>query len=102
MTPNCAEPDETHSVGVWNTMDHSQLTGVLVERDEDAAFTRGTRDDLVVARLLDPIARPDHVVTRPTDRRRRAAPDARVEKEPDVPRPVTTGSARSWPTRPRA
>lgn len=56
--------DDANDFRVWHPADDSQLTEVLVEGHEYATLRVGTCQDLGVAGIHGPIARPDYVVAK--------------------------------------
>jgi hypothetical protein len=79
-----------------------ELAEVLVQGHEYTARHRRMFQDLVVSRILGPAARPFDVVAGGVKRRRRAAPNARIEQNLHGPGFKTKGSIRSCATTRRA
>ena len=76
-------------------MHDRQLAEILVERDQDPTFPMRAGENLLVSRVLRPIAGPDDIVSRLLQLLSCATPHAGVEQKPHVPVSRITGSTRS-------
>lgn len=94
--------DVAHDASMSPSPHDGDLAEVLVERDQHPLLRKGNREDLRVARILVPIAGPDHLMTQGAELVAGAAPDARVDQDLQEPAGVRKGSTLSWPTRRRA
>jgi hypothetical protein len=92
------EADQAQDARVGDLPDDGHFSEVLVEGDEDSGLGQSASEDLLVARVGGPIARPDHVVSGRPEPSDGAAPDARVEEESHAPVGTRKGSTRSWAT----
>ena len=78
------------------TQHDRELAEVLVQRDQDAAFSIRDGEYLLVSRIAFPVSRPDHIETSGGESLPSAAPDAGVEKELHADfLPMMKGSMRS-------
>ena len=96
----CTQVHEPDDSAVWMSKHDSQLTEVLVQRDQHLAACGGCREDVLIARVRGPISDPLNLMTLGTQRRRGATPDTRIEQDLHPPEvPASAGSMRSCPTR---
>ncbi len=84
------------------TLRDREFAEILVQRDEDAAFSMRSHKNFVIAWISGPIASPDHIMPRNLKRRSNTGPDARVQKDLHAVASTKSGSIRSLPTTRRA
>lgn len=87
--------DESHDPRMESPTHDGELTEVLVEGYQNASGLVRPGQDLLVARILIPVARPDDIMTGCFQLFAGATPDTGVEEDLQDPRERSGGSTRS-------
>lgn len=83
-------------------MNHDQLTEIFVQSDKNSSLPVRMVQNLIIARILRPIAGPNHVVSGPLKRIANLSRYAGIDKQLHDVGSVGHGSTRSCPTTLRA
>ena len=96
--PPSRDSHETNDPSVRPAANHGELSEVFVESYEYAFFCVRRGEESLIARVLWPVACPDHVMAEGDESVFRTSPDAGVEEKLHSASEVTSGSIRSWAT----
>ena len=93
------EADDPHDTRVWHAADDCQFAEVFVERHQDRANRGSLLQDLGVAGISWPVARPRNLVASSSDDGTGTAPYAAVKQDLHAAESVNFGSTRSCATK---
>lgn len=90
-----AEIDDSQNSTVPQALHHFESAEILVQRHKNPCLPPFVGENLFVSRVLRPITRPFHIVTRRLQFGGDAAADAGVEQQPHAAESTMNGSTRS-------